>query len=79
MLVFSTQLCMGTVAPQTFSLVQLPPPLPVSEYSIYRQCVAGRGWGLLHPIGDHILWEFDTLYLNRIRTYQIDRPPQTKT
>jgi hypothetical protein len=29
-----------TVAPPTLSLVQLPPPFPVSKYSIYRQC----GW-----------------------------------
>ncbi len=36
----------STVAPLTFSLVQLsPPPFPVSKYSLYRQCVAGRRWG----------------------------------
>jgi hypothetical protein len=45
-------------APLTFSLVQLPPPpFPVSKYSIYRRCVAGRGVGVLSPVGDHILQE----------------------
>jgi hypothetical protein len=34
-----------------------PPPFLVSKYSIYRQCVTGRGWGLLSPVGDHILHE----------------------
>jgi hypothetical protein len=36
MLVFSAQLYKLHVAPQTFSLVQLPPPpFPVSKYSMY--------------------------------------------
>ncbi len=63
-----------TVAPLTFSLVQLSIPLSVSKYSIYGQCVAGRGWGVLSPGGDYILQEFNTLYLNRFRTYKIARP-----
>jgi hypothetical protein len=33
----------------------------------------------LSPVGDHILEEFNTLYLTRLRTYNIARPPQTKT
>ena len=33
---------------------------------------------MLSLVGDHILREFDTPYLTRFRTYQIDRPPQTK-
>jgi hypothetical protein len=40
--IFDPTLC--TLSPLTFSLV-LPPPFPVSKYRIYRQCVAGRGWG----------------------------------
>jgi hypothetical protein len=42
---------------------------------IYRLCVSGR----LSPVGDHILQEFNTLYLTRFRTYQIGRPHQAKT
>jgi hypothetical protein len=30
------------------------------------------------PVGDHILQEFNTLYLTRFRTYKIPRPPKTK-
>jgi hypothetical protein len=33
----------------------------------------------LSCVGDHILQEFNTLYLTRFRTYEIVRPPQTKT
>ncbi len=40
------------------------------------------GWegvgGVLSPVGDHILQEFDTLYLTRVRTYKIPRPSQNK-
>ena len=31
---------------------------------------------MLSPVGDHILQEFNTLYLTRFRTYNISRPPQ---
>ena len=34
---------------------------------------------LLSLVGDHILREFNTVYLTRFRTYKIVRPPQTKT
>jgi hypothetical protein len=54
------------------------PPFPVSKYSIYRQCVAGRERGVLSHVGDHILQDFNTLYLTRFRTYKIARPPQKK-
>jgi hypothetical protein len=46
----------STVAPLTISLVQLSIPLP--PHSINRQCVAGREWVVLSPVGDHILQEF---------------------
>ncbi len=53
----------------TFSLVHLP-PFPKSKYSIYRQCVARKAWGVLSCVGDHILQEFNTLFLTRFRTYK---------
>jgi hypothetical protein len=69
------------VAPLTLSLIKLSPlPLfPVSKYSIFRQCLAGRvGVGVLSCVGDHILQEFNTLYLPRFGTYKIVLQPQTK-
>ncbi len=33
-------------------------PFPVSKYSIYRQCVAGRERGVLSHVGDHIVTIF---------------------
>jgi hypothetical protein len=34
---------------------------------------------VLSPVGDHILQEFNTLYLTRFRTYKFARPPKQKT
>jgi hypothetical protein len=34
-----------------------------ASLTIYRQCVAVRGWGLLTPVGDHILQKFLTLLI----------------
>ncbi len=34
---------------------------------------------MLSLVGDHILQEFNTLFLTRFRTYKIDTPSQTKT
>ncbi len=63
-----------------FSSTPHPPSkFPVSKYNIYRQCVVGRGLGVLILVGDHILQEFNNLYLTRLKTYKIARPPQTKT
>ena len=63
-------------------MVQLPPlpPFPKSKYSLNRQCVAvrGKGWGVLICVGDHILQEFNSLFLTRFRTYKIALPPQQK-
>jgi hypothetical protein len=70
MLVFSTQFCELL---RLLSGSTLSPPLPCVKV----QYVAGRG--PLSPVGDHILQEFNTLYLTRFRTYKIARPPQTKT
>jgi len=54
------------------------PPFPKSKYRIYRQRVAGRGWGVMSCVGGYILQEFNTLFLTRFRTYKIASPPQTK-
>ncbi len=57
-----------------------PPPSQSQSTEMYIHCVAGRGWGgggLLSYVGDHILQEFNTLYLTRYRTYKIALPPQT--
>jgi hypothetical protein len=58
----------------------LPPVPPSFCQSIeYTDTMwLGRGGGVLSPVGDHILQEFNILYLTRFRTYKIARPPQTK-
>jgi hypothetical protein len=35
--------------------------------------------GVLSPVGDHILKEFNTLDLTRFKIFKIARPPLTKT
>jgi hypothetical protein len=55
----------------TFSLVQPPPP-SICQSTV--QSVARRGWEVLSPVGDHILQEFNTMCLTRLRTYNIARP-----
>jgi hypothetical protein len=74
MLVFLSKLCELMLLYSLLSGSTLPPPpLPCVKYS-----VAGRGWKVLSPVGDHILQEFNTQYLTRFRTYKIARPTQTK-
>ncbi len=66
------------------SLVHLPrysPPRPkanVQYCTVYTDSVAGRG-RVLSCVVDHILLEFNTLFLTKFRTYKIARPPQTRT
>jgi hypothetical protein len=36
------------------------------------------GGGVVSCVVDHILQEFNTLFLTRFRTYKIATPPQTK-
>ncbi len=62
----------------TFSLTAFPlSTFPM--YSIFRQSVTGgRGGGVLKCTVDHILQEFNTLFLTRFRTYKIAKQPQTK-
>jgi hypothetical protein len=69
MLVFSTHLV--NYCPSSL-LSGSPPPLPcVKVQFIQTVC----GWeGVMSPVGDHILLEFNTLYLTRFRTYKIARP-----
>ncbi len=50
-------------------------PFLVSMYSTNRQCVAGRVWGVLSPVGDHILQEFYSVP-DPIQSYKIARPNQ---
>ncbi len=60
-----------------------PPPLPKGQSTVYTDSVRlGRGgspWVGGCCVEDHILQEFNTLFLIRFRTYKIALPPQTKT
>ncbi len=80
MLVFSTQL--GELLPllQPSLWFTSPPPLipSQSQSTVCRQCVAGWGWGVLSCVKDHILREFNSLFLARFRSNKIALPPQTK-
>jgi hypothetical protein len=64
----------------TFSLT--PSPLPkVNVQYIQTVCGCGRGMGgggVLSCVVDHILQEFNTLFLITFRTYQIATPPHAK-
>jgi hypothetical protein len=51
----------------------------LSKYIINRQCVVGRGRGVLSCVEDYFLQEFNTRYQTRFKTYKIVRPLQTKT
>jgi hypothetical protein len=50
-----------------------PPPLP--EVNVQTVCGCG---GMLSCVADHILQDFNTLFLTRFRTYKIATQPQTK-
>jgi hypothetical protein len=45
---------------------------------MYRECGCGGVGGVLSCVVDHILQEFNTLFLDRFSTYKIATPPQTK-
>jgi hypothetical protein len=60
-----------------------PTPLPISQSQSteYTQTVSSCEevrWWVLSCVEDHILQEFNTLFLTRFRTYKA-LPPQTKT
>ncbi len=75
LLVFNRVYRLGTITPLTFSLVHLPHPSPLPKVKVqYIQ-----GWRVLGCVGDHILQEFNTLFLTRFRTFKIALSPQTKT
>ncbi len=71
MLWFSTQICELLPLSLTFSLVQLSPLPP----SMSQSTVCDWG-GVLSPVGDHILQEFNTLYMTVFSAYKIARPAQ---
>jgi hypothetical protein len=75
MLIFSTPL--RHCFPSTFSLTSPPPSQ--SKRTVYTDSVwlwGCGGRGVLSCVVDHILQEFNTLFL--IRTYKIATPPQTE-
>jgi hypothetical protein len=90
-LVFSTQLvncCLHGQRNYTCALLPLyllnlyfPPPPSQSKRKVYANSVGGGGCrgvgGDLNCVVDHILQEFNTLFLTRFRTYNIATPPQT--
>jgi hypothetical protein len=61
MLVFSTQLC--ELLPSNILSVSPPPPLPPSQRQSTEYTVQGVGGGVLSCFGDHILQEYNTLFL----------------
>ncbi len=78
MLIFSTPL----VNCWPYLLSDLPHPFPLLKVNLqYVQTVfgCGEGRGVLSCVVDHILQEFNILFLTRLRTYKIATPPQTKT
>jgi hypothetical protein len=72
--------------PSTFSLTSTPLPPSQSKCSTVYMYVctdsvrlwSGGVWRVLSCVVDHILQEFNTLFLTRFRTYKIVRPPKTK-
>jgi hypothetical protein len=63
--------------PSTFSLTS--PPFKVNlQYTVTDNVGWGGEGGVLSCVVDHILQEFNTIFLTRFRTYKIATPPQTK-
>ncbi len=91
MLVFSTKLCELQYCPSNLisgspTSPLTPPPFPKSQsqstvYSIQyiTDSVRLGGGGMLSYVGDHILQEFNTLFLTRFRNYKIASSTKTKT
>ena len=65
-----------------YLLSDLPHPSPPAKVNVqYIQTVCGcggEGRGVLSWVVDHILQEFNTLFLTSFRTYKIPTSPQTK-
>jgi hypothetical protein len=64
-----------TIFCRSLTLPSLSPSL--CQSTVYTGIV-WLGGGVLNPVGDDILQEFNTLYLTRLKTYKIATPPQTK-
>jgi hypothetical protein len=66
------------------TLLPTPPPPYQSKRTVqctYTQTVCGCGGvggGVLSCVVDHILQEFNTLFLTRLRIYKIATPPKQK-
>ncbi len=77
MLVFSTPLL--NCCPSTYSLTSpTPPPLPkVNVQYIQTVCGCGGG-GVLSCVVDHILQEFNTLFLTTFRPTKLLQNPKQK-
>ncbi len=74
---WTKELYLCTVAPLAFLL----PPPPLYQSTVYTDSVwLWGGGGVLICVVDHIMQEFNTVFLTRfrIRTYKIAAPPQTK-
>jgi hypothetical protein len=71
MLVFSTPLVYCYFS--TFSMTSPPPSQSKRTVPVYTDSVWlwGGGWGVLSCVADHILQEFNSLFLTRFRTYKI--------
>jgi hypothetical protein len=78
MLVFSTPLVY--CCPSTFYLT-FPPPPSQSKRTVYTDSVwlwgVGEG-GVLSSVVDHILKEFNNLFLTRFRTSKLPHHPKQK-
>jgi hypothetical protein len=59
-------------------LLPRPSPLPCVKVQYIQTVCDWEEWGggALSFVGDHILQEFNTLFLTRFRTYNIALPPQ---
>ncbi len=81
MFVFSIQLCELLPLSNVLSGSPSPhSPLPCVKVQYIQTLYGWEGVGsVLSLVGDHILQEFNTLYLTRFRTYKIARPLQTIT
>ncbi len=79
MLVFSTQPCeLLPLKPSHWFTSSTPPSIPKVKVQ-YIQTVCGpEGVGVLSCVGDHILQEFNTLFLTGFRNYKIALPSQNK-
>ncbi len=63
--------------PSTFSLTYSSLPKVNVQY-IHTVCGCGGGGGVLSCVADHILQEFNTLFLTRFITYKSATQPQAK-